>query len=114
MNCSDFLRLIGFFVPTQRTKGQFGERAYKLAMSSTKSMTGHMLSAAGAVEAMFTALSLRDDFIPATIHYQTPDPECDLDIVLNVGRNAAVKYAMSNSLGFGGHDASVLLKKWEG
>lgn len=99
---------------TAAVKSVFGEHAYKLAMSSTKSMTGHMLGAAGAVEALFTALTLQDGYIPATIHYQVSDPECDLDIVPNVGREGNVTYAMSNSLGFGGHNASVLLKKWEG
>ena len=83
-------------------------------MSSTKSMTGHMLGAAGAVEATFTALTLWDSFLPATINYRTPDPACDLDVVPNQGRAANVRYAMSNSLGFGGHNASLLLKKWEG
>ena len=82
-------------------------------MSSTKSMTGHMLGAAGAVEAIFSALALKEGFAPATIHYQVPDPECDLDIVPNEGRKANLRYAMSNSLGFGGHNASILLKKWE-
>ena len=76
-------------------------------------MTGHLLGAAGAVEAAFTALALRDDFLPATIHYEQPDPACDLDVVPNTGRVARVQYAMSNSLGFGGHNASILLKKWE-
>ena len=99
---------------TQAIKTAFGEHAYHLAVSSTKSMTGHMLGAAGAVEAVFTAQTLMDGFLPATIGYQEPDPECDLDVVPNVGRNADVKYAMSNSLGFGGHNASILLKKWEG
>ena len=99
---------------TAAVKTVFGEHAYKLAMSSTKSMTGHMLGAAGAVEAVFTALTLRDGFLPATINYRTPDPECDLDVVPNEGRAAGVWYAMSNSLGFGGHNASLLLKKWEG
>ncbi|WP_276856077.1 beta-ketoacyl-ACP synthase II [Intestinimonas timonensis] len=99
---------------TQAIKTAFGEHAYHLAVSSTKSMTGHMLGAAGAVEAVFTAQSLMDGFLPATIGYQEPDPECDLDVVPNVGRSADVKYAMSNSLGFGGHNASILLKKWEG
>ena len=98
---------------TAAVKTVFGSHAYKLAMSSTKSMTGHMLGAAGAVEAIFTALSLHDGFLPATIHYQTPDPECDLDVVPGQGRAAGVRYAMSNSLGFGGHNASLLLKKWE-
>ena len=99
---------------TAAIKTVFGDHAYQLAVSSTKSMTGHMLGAAGAVEAMFTALALRDAFLPATIHYRTPDEECDLDIVPNQGRAAAVEYALSNSLGFGGHNGSVLLKRWEG
>ena len=99
---------------TQAIKTAFGDHAYHLAVSSTKSMTGHMLGAAGAVEAVFTAQSLMDGFLPATIGYQEPDPECDLDVVPNVGRSADIKYAMSNSLGFGGHNASILLKKWEG
>ena len=99
---------------TQAIKTAFGEHAYHLAVSSTKSMTGHMLGAAGAVEAVFTAQALLDGFLPATIGYQEPDPECDLDVVPNVGRSADIKYAMSNSLGFGGHNASILLKKWEG
>ena len=98
---------------TAAVKTVFGAHAYQLAMSSTKSMTGHMLGAAGAVEAIFTALALRDGFIPATIHYQTPDPDCDLDIVPNEGRPADIRYALSNSLGFGGHNGSLLLKKWE-
>lgn len=95
-------------------KTVFGEHAKKLMVSSTKSMTGHMLGAAGAVEAIITALSLRDGFVPATIGYRVPDEECDLDIVPNEGRNAGLHYALSNSLGFGGHNASILLKKWEG
>ena len=82
-------------------------------ISSTKSMTGHMLGAAGAVEALFTALALRDGFVPATIHYQVPDPACDLDVVPNEGREVPLRYALSNSLGFGGHNATLLLKKWE-
>ena len=98
---------------TQAVKTAFGAHARRLMMSSTKSMTGHMLGAAGAVEAIFTALSLKEDFAPATIGYREPDPECDLDIVPNEGRKALLRYAMSNSLGFGGHNASILLKKWE-
>ena len=98
---------------TAAVKTVFGDHAHKLAMSSTKSMTGHMLGAAGAVEAIFTALTLKDGYLPATIHYSVPDPECDLDVVPNVGRSAEVRYALSNSLGFGGHNGSVLLKKWE-
>ena len=98
---------------TAAVKAVFGPHAYHLAMSSTKSMTGHMLGAAGAVEAIFTALSLHDGYMPATIHYQIPDPECNLDVVPNQGRDAELHYAMSNSLGFGGHNGSLLLKKWE-
>ena len=98
---------------TAAVKTVFGAHAYELAMSSTKSMTGHMLGAAGAVEAIFTALTLRDGFLPATINYQVKDEACDLDVVPGVGRNADVHYAMSNSLGFGGHNGSLLMKKWE-
>ena len=98
---------------TAAVKEAFGDYAYKLAMSSTKSMTGHLLGAAGAIEAIITARALQDGFIPATINYRTPDPECDLDIVPNEGRKAELRYAMSNSLGFGGHNASLVLKKYE-
>ena len=99
---------------TAAIKAVFGDHAGKLAVSSTKSMTGHMLGAAGAVEAIFTALTLKEGWLPATINYQVPDPACDLDYVPNMGRQAQVEYALSNSLGFGGHNACVLLKKWEG
>ena len=99
---------------TAAVKTVFGQHAYELAISSTKSMTGHMLGAAGAVEAIFTALSLWDGYIPATIHYQVPDEECDLDVVPNEGRKADLRYALSNSLGFGGHNGTILFKKWEG
>jgi 3-oxoacyl-[acyl-carrier-protein] synthase II len=97
---------------TQAIKKTFGDAAYKVAVSSTKSMTGHMLGAAGAVEAVVCAKSIQDSFIPATINFETPDPECDLDIVPNEGRSQAVEYAMSNSLGFGGHNASIVFKKY--
>lgn len=96
---------------TAAVKLAFGDHAYKLAMSSTKSMTGHLLGAAGAVEAVFCAKALADGYIPATIHYQVSDPACDLDVVPNVGRQADIRYAMSNSLGFGGHNASLIFKK---
>lgn len=98
---------------TMAIKTTFGEHAYKLMVSSTKSMTGHLLGGSGAVEAVITTLALHDGFIPATINYQVPDEECDLDIVPNEGRNVQVEYALSNSLGFGGHNASILLKKFE-
>ncbi|MBO5426035.1 MAG: beta-ketoacyl-ACP synthase II [Lachnospiraceae bacterium] len=98
---------------TMAIKTAFGDHAYKLMVSSTKSMTGHLLGGAGAVEAVFSTMALKDGFIPATINYQVPDEECDLDIVPNEGRNVQVDYALSNSLGFGGHNASVIFKKWE-
>ena len=92
----------------------FGDHAARLAVSSTKSMTGHLLGAAGAVEAIFTAMALVEGYLPATIGYQVPDPACDLDIVPNQGRKADIKAALSNSLGFGGHNACIVLKKCEG
>ncbi len=97
---------------TAAIKTVFGDHAYKLAVSSTKSMTGHMLGAAGGVEGIITALALEEGYLPATINYQTPDPECDLDYVPNQGRPAEFTYALSNSLGFGGHNASIVLKKY--
>lgn len=92
----------------------FGDHAKEIAICSTKSMTGHLLGGAGGVEAVFTALAVRDSFVPPTIHYEQPDPECDLDYTPNVGRETPIRYAMSNSLGFGGHNACLLLGKWEG
>ena len=91
----------------------FGDHAGQLLVSSTKSMTGHLLGASGAVEAIFCMLALRDGYAPATIHYQVPDEECDLDIVPNQGREVSMEYAMSNSLGFGGHNASLIFKRVE-
>ncbi len=97
---------------TEAIKQTFGSAARSVAVSSTKSMTGHMLGAAGGVEAIVCAKAIEDGFIPATINYEIPDPDCDLDIVPNVGREREVKYAMSNSLGFGGHNASIVFKKY--
>ena len=99
---------------TAAIKAAFGEHAYKLAVSSTKSMTGHLLGGAGGVEGVFTALSLYDAFLPATVHLRQPDPELDLDYIPNQGRAVQVDYAMSDSLGFGGHNACVVFKRWEG
>ena len=98
---------------TSAVKTAFGEAAKKVMISSTKGNTGHLLGAAGGVEAVICAKSVEEGFVPATINYKVPDEECDLDIVPNEGRNVDVKYAMSNSLGFGGHNASILLKKYE-
>jgi 3-oxoacyl-[acyl-carrier-protein] synthase II len=83
-------------------------------VSSTKSMTGHLLGAAGAVEALICAFAVRDGFIPATINHRVPDPACDLDVVPNVGRETPVTHAMSNSLGFGGHNATLIVSRYEG
>lgn len=91
----------------------FGEYADKLAISSTKSNTGHLLGASGAVEAVICVKALENGVIPATINYRTPDPECDLDIVPNTCRKQDITYCMSNSLGFGGHNASLIFRKWE-
>lgn len=98
---------------TLAIKKAFGESAGKLMVSSTKSMTGHLLGASGAVEAIITALSVQNDIVPPTINYKEFDEECDLDIVPNEARNVRLEYAMSNSLGFGGHNASVVFKKFE-
>ncbi|MEH7084621.1 beta-ketoacyl-ACP synthase II [Neobacillus drentensis] len=98
---------------TLAMKEVFGEHAYNLAISSTKSMTGHLLGAAGGVEAIFTVLAIRDSILPPTINYETPDPECDLDYVPNKARQKEIKAAMSNSLGFGGHNATIVFKKYE-
>jgi 3-oxoacyl-[acyl-carrier-protein] synthase II len=92
----------------------FGEHAYRLKVSSTKSMTGHCIGAAGALEAIVCAKAIEDQFAPPTINYETPDPECDLDYVPNRGVDLTIHYAMSNSLGFGGHNSILILKKYLG
>jgi 3-oxoacyl-[acyl-carrier-protein] synthase II len=96
---------------TAAIKSVFGPHAYKLAISSTKSMTGHLMGAAGGVEIAVTALALRDGILPPTINYEHPDPDCDLDYVPNKARRADIKIALSNSMGFGGHNAVVVLGK---
>ena len=98
---------------TAAVKAAFKEHAYQLAMSSTKSNTGHLLGASGASEAIISIKALQNSLIPPTIHYQNPDAQCDLDIVANTPRKQDIRYAMSNSLGFGGHNASLIFKKWE-
>lgn len=99
---------------TMAIKTVFGDHAYKMAVSSTKSMTGHLLGAAGGVEAIASALTLKEQILPPTINYEYPDPECDLDYVPNESRQASVRVALSNSLGFGGHNATLALKKYDG
>ncbi|MVX64070.1 beta-ketoacyl-ACP synthase II [Clostridium chromiireducens] len=98
---------------TAAVKSVFGEYAYEMPMSSTKSMTGHLLGAAGAVEAIITALALRDGFLPPTINYKNPDPECDLNYIPNEGIDSKINYALSNSFGFGGHNASLVFKAFK-
>ena len=98
---------------TQAVKSAFGDASSKVMVSSTKGHIGHLLGAAGGVEAVICAKSIEEGFVPATINYKVPDEECDLDVVPNEGRKVEVKYAMSNSLGFGGHNATILLKKYE-
>ena len=96
---------------TRAVKSAFGDAASSLLMSSTKSMTGHLLGASGAVEAILTVRALKEQFAPPTIGYQVPDPDCELDIVANTGKTIAGDYAMSNSLGFGGHNGSLLFRR---
>lgn len=98
---------------TAAIKTVFGEQAYKVPISSTKSMTGHLLGASGAVEAVFSILTMREGVIPPTINYQTPDPECDLDYVPNQPRKAVLRHVMSNSFGFGGHNATLVFSRIE-
>jgi len=99
---------------TAAIKTVFGNHAKKLAVSSIKSMTGHLLGAAGAAELIATAMTIKHGIIPPTINYETPDPDCDLDYVPNKARAVKVKVALSNSLGFGGHNATLVIKKFEG
>ncbi|MDQ0268748.1 3-oxoacyl-[acyl-carrier-protein] synthase II [Cytobacillus purgationiresistens] len=98
---------------TLAVKEVFGEHAYNLAMSSTKSMTGHLLGAAGGIEAIFSILAMKESILPPTINYETPDPECDLDYVPNKAREKEINAVMSNSLGFGGHNATLVFKKYQ-
>ncbi|HEY6046566.1 MAG TPA: beta-ACP synthase, partial [Pyrinomonadaceae bacterium] len=98
---------------TMAIKKTFGEHASKMPISSTKSMTGHLLGAAGGVEAVFSVLSIHRNILLPTINYETPDPECDLDYIPNKAREATINYALSNSFGFGGTNAALLFKRPE-
>ena len=105
---------IGDAIETTAIKRLFGERARQVPVSSTKSMTGHLLGGAGGLEAGISVLALRDQILPPTINYETPDPACDLDYVPNTARKASVEYALSNSFGFGGTNAALIFKRWSG
>jgi 3-oxoacyl-[acyl-carrier-protein] synthase II len=107
---------IGDVIETTAMKRLFGERATskKLPVSSTKSMTGHLLGGAGGLEAGISALALRDGILPPTINQFNPDPQCDLDYVPNAARRQTVDYALSNSFGFGGTNAALIFKRWTG
>jgi 3-oxoacyl-[acyl-carrier-protein] synthase II len=99
---------------TAAIKTVFGEQAYNIPISSTKSMTGHLLGASGAVEAVFSIMAMRQGEVPPTINYETPDPECDLDYIPNQKRAIKPKHVMSNSFGFGGHNATLVFSTFEG
>jgi 3-oxoacyl-[acyl-carrier-protein] synthase II len=104
---------IGDAIETEAVKKAFGDHARRVAMSSTKSMTGHALGGAGGIEAGISVLALRDQVFPPTINYENPDPACDLDYVPNQARKMQVEYALSNSFGFGGTNAALLFKRWD-
>jgi 3-oxoacyl-(acyl-carrier-protein) synthase len=98
---------------TRAVKAAFGDLAYKVPISSTKSMTGHMMGATGALEAILCVQAIRDGILPPTIHYQTPDPECDLDVIPNEAREKKIDLAISNAFGFGGHNAVLAIRRYE-
>jgi 3-oxoacyl-[acyl-carrier-protein] synthase II len=100
------------YIETVAIKEVFKEKAYRIPVSSTKSMTGHLLGAAGAIEAIFSVLSIRDQVCPPTINYENPDPECDLDFVPNEARNHTINVVMSNSFGFGGTNSTLLFRRF--
>jgi 3-oxoacyl-[acyl-carrier-protein] synthase II len=105
---------LGDAIETKAMRRAFGESANTVAVSSTKSMTGHLLGGAGGLEAGISVLALRDQILPPTINYETPDPVCDLDYIPNVARKASVEYALSNSFGFGGTNAALIFRRWDG
>jgi beta-ketoacyl-acyl-carrier-protein synthase II len=98
---------------TRAIKAAFGEKAYEIPISSTKSMTGHMMGATGALEAIFCVQAVREGILPPTVHYETPDPECDLDYIPNTAREKTINLAISNAFGFGGHNAVLAIRKYD-
>lgn len=119
IDCVDYINAHGTsthlndLTETIAIKDLFGDKAYDISISSTKSMTGHLLGATGAVEAIASVLAIKNGFVPPTIGYETPDEELDLDYTPNVGKERNIRYALSNTLGFGGHNGVVCFKKWE-
>jgi len=115
----DYINMHGTSTPlgdigeTKAIKTLFGDHAYNINLSSTKSMTGHLLGAAGAVEGIATALAVKNDIVPPTINFENPDPECDLNYTFNKLKKRTVNIGMSNAFGFGGHNTSVLFRKYE-
>ena len=115
----DYINMHGTATPlgdigeTRAIKSLFGAHAYKMNLSSTKSMTGHLLGAAGAIEGIASALAVKNDVVPPTINFETADPECDLNYTFNKAEERIVNIAMSNAFGFGGHNTTVLFKKYE-
>jgi len=101
-------------VETMAIKNAFGDAARKVPISSIKSMSGHLIAAAGAVEAITCLMSIRDGILPPTVNYETPDPDCDLDYIPNTARPAPVRYALSNSFGFGGQNISLIFAAYKG
>lgn len=99
---------------TAAIKKSFGDHARSLAVSSTKSMTGHLLGAAGAIETIACLMAIKEGVVPPTINYENPDPDCDLDYVPNEAREMKVRYALNNSFGFGGHNASLIMGRFDG
>lgn len=113
INAHGTATLVGDINETKAIKELFGKRAYKIPVSSTKSMTGHLLGASGAVEAIFAILAIKEGIIPPTINLKNPDPECDLDYVPNQARRAKIKIALSNSFGFGGTNACLVFREFK-
>ena len=116
----DYLNMHGTSTPlgdiaeTNAIKKVFGEHAYTMSLSSTKSMTGHMLGAAGSFEAIASILAIHHNVVPPTINFENPDPQCDLDYTFNEAKEKDVKIAVSNAFGFGGHNTSVVFERFEG